>query len=229
MPVSIIIIFFLFIIIGLYCYWRFFYFFRDPIRHIPAGNNIVSSADGTVVYVRKVENSIVPIAIKNKKEIKLEEITKCDLQQFKNKSYFIIGVFMHPTSVHVNRAPISGLVKKIIYTKAKNSPMTFMWWRVIFRLKPYEKYSNHIFENERNTILIEGDIPVFVTQIGDIYVNKIDCWVKENEKIEKGQKIGRIIMGSQVDIVFPCDSHIRILTKEGDKIKAGETILAEIT
>ena len=214
------------LIICVFIYWKLFFFYRDPERTIPKGNNIVSAADGTVVYVRQVDDLSVPISIKGKKEIKLEEIVK--FGSLDKSPYYIVGVFMHPTDVHVNRSPISGTVKKIIYTRGKNLPMTLMWWRVLLGIKPYEFYSRHIIQNERNTIMIEGQLPVYVTQIADIYVSKIECRVKEGENLEKGQRIGMIKMGSQVDIIFPALPNIQVVAKEGQKIKAGEGIIAEI-
>jgi phosphatidylserine decarboxylase len=121
------------------------------------------------------------------------------------------------------------VVRKIVYTKGRNLPMTLMWWRVLFRRKPYEFYSNHILSNERNTIMIEGELPVYVVQIADIYVNKIECWVKEGDNLEKGQRIGMIKMGSQVDLVFPAAPNIKVIAVEGQKVKAGESIIAQIT
>lgn len=220
-------IIFLIVTTGIYIFWRFFWFFRNPERKIPDGNNIVSPADGTVVYVKKVINGDVPISIKNKKEIKIEEILGNNLINTKNP-YFIIGIFMHPSSVHVNRAPISGTIKKISYTEGRNSPMTMMWWRVLLGKRPYELYSKHIITNERNVVLIDGNVKVAVVQIADIYVKKIECWVKENDIINKGQRIGMIKMGSQVDLIFPYDLKFNILVKEGEKVKAGETILVKI-
>lgn len=227
MNISYLILIFLSLIVLLYLYWRFYFFFRDPERKIPEGSNIVSAADGTVVYIKKVQDFRTPLSVKNKKEIHLNEILKEDLAMLKG-DYFIVGVFMHPTSVHVNRAPVAGIIKKITYTAGRNLPMTLMWMRVFFRKKPYELYSDHIFTNERNAILIENKIPVFVVQIADIYVRKIECWVKENESVKKGQRIGMIRMGSQVDIIFPRRSNIDIKVKEGQIVRAGETIIAEI-
>lgn len=209
-----------------FIYWKFWFFYRDPERTVPIGDNIVAPADGTVVYIRKITSGMVPISIKKEKEIMLEEIIKTGV--LKESSYYIVGVFMHPTSVHVNRAPVKGLVKKIIYTKGNNLPMTLMWWRVLLRIKPYEAYSRHVLQNERNTIFIDGTFPVYITQIADIYVRKIECWVKEGDAVEKGQRIGMIKMGSQVDMVFPASEAIKFVVSEGEKVKAGETIIAEI-
>ena len=217
----------LLLLITLYFFWRFFWFFRNPERNIPEGNNIVSAADGTVEYVKKVIGGNVPISIKNKKEITLEEITKYFPINLKDP-YYIVGVFMHPTSIHVNRAPIAGTIKKMVYTRGVNLPMTLMWWRVLLNMEPYEFYSKHILSNERNTTFIAGVLPLIVVQISDIYIKKIEPWIKESDTVNKGQRIGIIKMGSQVDIIFPVQVNVEIIAKKGDKVKAGESILAII-
>lgn len=214
------------LLIILFLYWRFFQFFRDPERKIPAGNNIVSPADGTVVYVKLVKKGQVPISIKKGRDIKITDLLKSE-SLIKEEDVIMVGIFMHPTSVHINRSPISGKVVNIRKYRNKNLPMTIMWWRVLLGLLPYEKGSSHILENERNVILIEGVVPVYVVQIADIYVNKIVCNVVENQIVEKGQKIGAIIMGSQVDLLLPARQGLRVVVKEGDSVKAGESIIVD--
>lgn len=214
------------ILVALYCYWRFFFFFRDPERSVPTGRNIVAPADGTVVYIKKVAGDTAPISIKKGREVRLEEIFKCG--PLLGQPAYLLGIFMHPTDVHVNRAPVAGRVERIIYTPGKNSAMTLMWWRVLLGMRPYERHSEHITQNERNTILISGEIPLFVVQIADIYVSKIVCSVVDGDQLEKGQRIGMIKMGSQVDLLFPSNRISRILVDAGQKVKAGETIIASI-
>ena len=135
---------------------------------------------------------------------------------------------MHPTSVHVNRAPIDGRIVEQKYIKNnKNLPMTLMWWRVLLKIRPYEKFSDHILENERNIIQINGDLPVSVIQIADIYVNKIVAFFSKDDIIKKGERIGVIKMGSQVDIIFPALDNVNIKIHEGDYVYAGSSIIAE--
>ncbi|MCP4602230.1 MAG: phosphatidylserine decarboxylase [Proteobacteria bacterium] len=211
----------------MWLYWRFFYFFRDPERSIPAGNNIVSPADGTIVYTNIIEEGYLPITIKKGKKIRLEEITKTDIPPEK---LYHVGIFMDLFSVHVNRIPIDGkmeFVKHYKHEGIKNLTMNYMGLRKYLKLKPLYKDSAHILENERKTIRINGVFPLYVVQIADAYVNKIFCWAKEGETMEKGQRYGRIAMGSQVDLVFPYREGMEILVKEFDKVKAGETIIAE--
>lgn len=71
------------------------YFFRDPERHPPAGDDIiVSAADGRVTRVEADENST------------------------------FVSVFLSPLDVHVNRAPIAGTVTAVNYIKGKKNPAT---------------------------------------------------------------------------------------------------------
>jgi phosphatidylserine decarboxylase len=215
-------------IVGVLLYWRFIYFFRDPERIIPSGNNVVSPADGTIVYIKKIDKGCIPLSIKNKKEIKLEEITKVDFKS-KFEGGYIIGIFMSPWDVHVNRAPIKGRIEDIFYYQSKfNLTMAKVTLNKLLKRKELLPLAPHyLFENERNSLIIHGDFPVAVIQIADQYVNKIECWVKKDQLVEKGERIGLIRMGSQVDILLSSlNDKVRILVKEGIHVKAGETILA---
>ncbi|MBT7903362.1 phosphatidylserine decarboxylase [Candidatus Woesearchaeota archaeon] len=207
----------------LWGYWRFYFFFRDPGRIVPKGKNLVSPADGKIVYVKKVKHNEIPIPIKRGRKINLEESVKTHLRGEK----YLIGIFMNPFSVHVNRAPIAGTVKKIHHYQHKNLPMTLMWLRTMLNLRPFHKFSTHMWENERNIILIQNKFPVYVIQIADLAVNKVVCWVKKNQKVSKGQRFGMIKMGSQVDVLVP-SKHVKLVVKEGDNVRAGESILAKV-
>ncbi len=214
----------------LYLYWRFFHFFRDPEREIPQGNNVVAPADGTVVYIRKIEQSKIPVAEKKGTRIKLSEISKIK----QNKEFeggYIIGTYMSPMNVHVNRAPIAGKVQGQFYFTNKNVPMVSkgqLYAKLLLNKTPKLLDREHVLQNERNTISIKGkDISVVVVQIADRWVSKIISYIKKGQSIKKGQRIGQIRMGSQVDLIMP--KHLRILVKEGQRVKAGLTIMAEIT
>ena len=209
---------------GIYVYWRYFFFFRDPERVVPADEEaIVSPADGTLIYIKAIAEERFLFSTKKEREVNLQEF--CAGQQIKPPCY-LIGIFMHPTSVHVNRAPIAGEIEKIDYLPGKNLPMTLTWWRVNFGMRPFEKYAGHLFSNERNIISISGKLRLAMIQIADIYVNKIECWVKEGDRVEKGERVGMIKLGSQVDVLLPKLPGLTINVQVGQKMRAGETVLA---
>jgi len=122
-----------------------------------------------------------------------------------------VSIFMRFRDVHVNRAPLSGVVKKIEYRKGRHKPA----------------FSHGSSENERNRITIETEYgDVIVTQIAGILARRIVCYVKEGDVIAKGQRIGMIRFGSRVDVTIP--DAFRIAVKKGDKVRAGESIIARL-
>ncbi len=204
-------------------YWRLFYFFRDPERKVPTGDNIVAPADGTVVYANICEDGYAPVTIKKGKKIRLDEIAKTDLPPGR---LCHVGIFMSFFDVHVNRVPINGQLEFIKHHKAKNFSMNLMGLRKYGGLKPLYKDSVHIYENERKTTRIRGEFPVYVVQIADAYVSKIVCFAEEGDMKKKGDRFGKIMMGSQVDLIFPYTDNMKIQVNEWDHVKAGESIIA---
>ena len=63
-------------------------------------------------------------------------------------------------------------------------------------------------------------------RIADYWVGKILTWIGEGQTVEKGQKMGMITWGSQVDICFERTPGMTLHVKPGDYVYAGETILA---
>src|SRR5262249_47498760 len=86
--------------------WRFCFFFRDPDRRAPARAALVSPADGIVVYVRPVERGRAPLSVKENALIPLSEIMA--MKPAGIERGVLLGIFMTPLSVHVNRSPVSG-------------------------------------------------------------------------------------------------------------------------
>ena len=73
------------------------YFFRDPERSIPEGDNIfVSPADWKVIVIGNVYEG---------------RHLKSDAVQ--------VSIFMSPLNVHVNRFPCDGIVESVVHTKGK--------------------------------------------------------------------------------------------------------------
>ena len=213
------------IVLAIYIFWRTFYFFRNPKRVVPEGDEIiVSPADGTVIYIKEVKKGMCPISIKKNKEIPLSKYTKFNCLE--NKDYYLIGVYMSVLNVHYNRAPIEGEVKLQDYIPGFNIPMFSPMVNIILKRRPYERAGRYLLQNARNLLWIEGDdISVGVVQIADIWVSKIISFAKEGSHLKKGDLIGLIRMGSQVDLLLPANE-VRINCELGQKVKAGESVLA---
>ncbi len=217
----------LIISLGAWIYLRYVWFFRDPFRQPEEmGKVIISPADGKVVYVKRIEGGEV-FSTKNGEKIKLREISKFDLKKGEG---WLIGIYMSPLDVHYNYSPVKGEVKKIFHHQAKvNLPMVDLWeyFKLTYLRKAVDLFDNRFhLENERMSFYLEGDgIEVVVVEIADKFVNKIEKFVEEGDKVELGEKISFIRRGSQVDIVI-LKKDVEIKVKFGEQVYGGKTVLA---
>lgn len=166
-------------------------FFRDPPRAIPGGeNDAVSPADGKVV------------AIEN-----LDQTPHYDGPCRR------ISIFMSPLNVHVNRAPVQGIVAKVVY-----QPGAY-----VNAMKPEASQ-----RNESNAIWLHtGHGPVTVRQISGAVARRIVCRARIGDTLERGRKFGMIKLGSRTELYLPPAAEI--CAKIGDKVHAGSTIVARFT
>jgi phosphatidylserine decarboxylase len=216
------------LILGGYLFWRYVWFFRNPKRVAPMGENIVSPADGTVVYVDRLEPKQDVITIKQGVQARVADIVREDLALPK----ILVGIFMSPFSVHYNRVPLDGRVEFIHHHPPllKNRCMAAMHWRTLLKWPPLYKNSLHILSNERTVTKLWGQfkqkaLPYYIVQIAGKSVRGIDSYVRVGQHLEKGITFGMIRIGSQVDLVVPDTPGMEVVVKPGDKVRAGETIL----
>jgi phosphatidylserine decarboxylase len=185
-------------------------FFRDPERHVSSNSrDIVSPADGQVIYIRESQNGRLPLSTKHGRTFTLSELTKTPLQM---KDATVIGIGMSFLDVHVNRAPVAGRV-----LRKQHFPGLFGSLRK----------AAMVFSNERMTTIIEHEnMQIAVVQIASRLVRQIVSFVDVGQQVQCGQRIGVIRFGSQVDLVLPRRADLHVLVKPGDRVTAGESIVA---
>jgi len=133
-----------------------------------------------------------------------------DLKMEKDRVF--ISIFMGVTNVHVNRIPIGGTI-----TQMKHFPGKHM--------RAYKKESEY---NERVTIDIDSSLgKVQLIQIAGLIARRIYPYVKNGDKLRKGDKIGIIRFGSRVDVYLPANKIKNINVKIKDIVYAGVTTIAE--
>lgn len=165
------------------------WFFRDPPRPGPRGDHLaIAPADGRVVSIAEV-----------------------DEPEFLGGRSRRVSIFMNVFDVHVNRHPVSGVVRHRAYRPGKFVNATF------------DKASEH---NERMSIGILGPRgPVLVRQIAGLIARRIVTDVAEGDAVRQGERLGLIRFGSRVDTFLPMDAHVRV--QKGDRTHAGVTVIAE--
>ena len=186
-------------------------FHRDPERCPPESDGLmVSPADGKVIYVKTIKDGEFPFSLKKGKVISLDDFIQGN--RFMDKGVQI-GIAMTFLNVHVNRMPLSGIVRTI-----RKIPGEFHSL----------KHISSVLENERVYTLIEGEqITVGVVQIASRLVRRITSYFQEGEACRIGDRMGMIRFGSQVDLIIPQTEGLKILVEVGDEIKAGETLVVE--
>jgi phosphatidylserine decarboxylase len=180
-----------------------FAFFRDPERVVPQSDSaIIAPADGMVTLIAEVEPPL---------ELQIDD-----------GSGFVglaagpvtrVSIFMSVFDVHINRAPIGGTVRRVVYIPGK------------FMNADLDKASE---ENERQHILIERSdgLKLGFTQIAGLVARRIVPFVKPGDMVAKGQRVGLIRFGSRVDVYLPAGTDPKVTI--GQTIVAGETVLGEI-
>jgi phosphatidylserine decarboxylase len=178
------------------------YFFRDPVRAVPQREGlIVSPADGRVTKISEA----CPLP----KELREGESAGDD----EDGDFTRISVFLSVFDVHVNRVPVSGTVRKVVYKPG------------MFLNAGNDRAS---LENERCAALMTlpgGEDFAFV-QIAGLIARRIICDLKEGQDVKTGERYGLIRFGSRCDIYLP--KGVSPLVCVGQRVIGGETVLADM-
>lgn len=163
-------------------------FFRNPDRVVNDEKEAaVSPADGRIVAIRPRQ------------------------EPFSGQTRQCVSIFMSLFNVHVNRAPVGGLVTGIRYHEGKFINATL------------DKASEG---NERcawEMMDEEGDRWTFV-QIAGLIARRIVPWAERGDTLGRGQRFGMIRFGSRVDLYLPED--YTPVCRVGQRVFAAQTVLA---
>ncbi|MGH7385906.1 MAG: phosphatidylserine decarboxylase family protein [Candidatus Rokuibacteriota bacterium] len=160
-------------------------FFRDPERTGPAlPGAVLAPADGRVMVVTEAVDPWVGPAVR-------------------------VSIFLSPLDVHVNRAPIGGLVKSVEYVAGR--------YLAAYRPEASE-------QNERCALGVEGErARVTVTQISGVLARRIVCRVRPGDTLRAGERYGLIRFGSRTDLILPRGTELRV--RVGDRVRGGESVM----
>jgi len=175
-----------------------FAFFRDPARVTPQDEDlVVAPADGLITLIEKVPP---PPEMAGADGLGDAPMTR-------------VSIFMSVFDVHINRAPITGTIKNVVYIAGK------------FVNADLDKASE---DNERQHMLFErpDGKRIGITQIAGLVARRIVAAVKPGDDVTAGQRVGLIRFGSRVDVYLPEGTEPLVLL--GQRSIAGETVIARI-
>jgi phosphatidylserine decarboxylase len=157
------------------------FFFRDPERDAPRREGaILAPGDGKVVAVRD------------------------------EGPERMVSIFLSLFDVHVNRAPISGVVQEV-----EHRPGRF--------LSAYKEAASR--ENERTRIVISGDRgTVTFMQVAGLVARRIVCRLRPGQTVSAGERVGLIRFGSRVDVLLPPTADPEVVL--GDRVRGGLSVVA---
>ena len=162
-------------------------FFRDPERTIPAvANGVLAPADGRVMSNEDAVDPFVGPSVR-------------------------VAIFLSPLDVHVNRAPIAGVVADITYTPGRFAA----------------DYAPAAEANERCTVRLQGEhVRVTVVQIAGVVARRIVCRVGPGDKLAAGERFGLNRFGSRTDCYMPRTTEFAV--RVGESVRGGQTVIGVV-
>jgi len=199
-----------------FAWWRFYFFHRNPARTVPAGADPVCPADGTIVYVEDVELTGAPDAYHRR----VQQAFAVDGR------WGVIATYLGIFDVHVVRAPIAGTVRlRHMEPVGDNTSMGVSFLFAALRRPLPVGQRRYLDKNEFLGVEITGGIRVLLVLMADWWIDQIVPLVADGAHVERGQVIGRIRMGSQVDL-WAESGLLRPMREVGERVRAGEMVIA---
>lgn len=155
--------------------------------------------DDPHIIVSPADGRIILVVDEHERDFLKERVTR-------------ISIFLSLFDVHVNYTPYEGAVDYVRYNRGKN----------------YRANSDRAFAENANAFvgLVTPYGKLAFRQSTGLFTRRIVCRLRIGEHVKTGQKYGMIKFGSRMDVYLP--SWAQISCKVGDRLRAGESVIARI-
>ena len=171
---------------------------------------------GFTVYFFRDPDPLVPTAanlVISPGHGKVDAIDTVNEAEFMGGECQRVSIFLSVIDVHVQCAPVTGRVACFKHTPGQ----------YLSALKAESAQFN-----ENVLIGLDAAEPrgekIGVRLIAGVIARRIVPWVKENDIVQRGERISLIQFGSRVDVYLPRRAKIQV--RLGDKVAGGETMIA---
>lgn len=129
---------------------------------------------------------------------------------------FTISIFLSVFNVHVNRVPRRGRVESLRYY-----PGEFLDARAADCSVRNEQFWIDFKDADTGGL-------IRVKQIAGAIARRIVCWLRPEEDVQAGARLGMIKFGSRTEVSVPLELVQEVRVKPGDSVRGGSTILLRL-
>lgn len=127
-------------------------------------------------------------------------------------SPWLVSIFLSPLDVHINRAPIAGIIRDVLHRPGQ------------FKSALREDAA---LINEQFIVVLEGThITVTLKQIAGLIARRCVLWKGVGDQVACGERIGLIKFSSRTDLIVPAEVELQV--RQGQRVKGGATIIGRI-
>ena len=200
-----------------FAWWRFYFFHRNPHRTAPPGADPVCPADGTIVYVEDV-------ALRTPRaRARIASAPGVRRRRPVERDRDLPGHLRRPCRARPDRrdrpSPPHGTGRR------QHLDGRVVHFHAALRRPLPIAQRGYLDKNRFLGVEIAGEIRVLLVLMADWWIDQIVPLAADGARVERGQVIGRIRMGSQVDLWTEAGV-LRPIREVGERVHAGEMAIA---
>ena len=144
---------------------------------------------------------------------KVVVVKEVEAVEYIEKEAIQISIFLSPLNVHINRLPVSGVLEYLVYQSGEY-------------LMAWDDRATMNNEQAKFGVKHASGQKILFRQITGFLARRVVYYLSEGDTLERAKRFGLMKFGSRMDVVVPRSAEI--LVKQGDKVVAGESIIAKL-
>jgi len=126
-----------------------------------------------------------------------------------------VAIFLSVFDVHINNTPLSGKVVRV----TRSGSQFLAAWRAD---------TSTLNVQSRVDLLTPSGLKIAFVQITGLIARRIVTYAREGDELRRGEPYGLICYGSRMEFYIPARPGVAIRVKVGDRVRSGESVIAEV-